>query len=294
MQKMFEAFMQLDLMPQRYYYHKDLAVVLSLHQALKPFIGLYKGPYLLEDYRMGIVTKGELHTIVNLTEYRVSEGDVFLIFPGSIVEPLAMTDDFCVMGMGLSVELMHLAHPNGLPELFCGLHKHCLLQTTRENRLLLGQLLHLLLLVANSQPREVAHHLVATITAFFNTLYHEQSATAKFSESRTSANDLFDRFIQLVNQHCRKHRQLAFYADQLCLTERYLGTVVRHASGITAKEWIDKAVITAAKVMLRHTNKQVAEIANEFHFPNPSFFCKYFRRLVGCTPQEYRLDGKKK
>ena len=64
--------------------------------------------------------------------------------------------------------------------------------------------------------------------------------------------------------------------------------MIRQASGITAKDWIDRAVITAAKVMLRYSNLQIAEIAERLHFPNPSFFCKYFKRLEGCTPQEYK------
>ncbi len=290
MQKMFDAFQQLDLMPRRYYYSPDLAVVLSLHQALKPFIGFYKGPYLLEDYRVGVVTKGEVHGIINLTEYHLTLGDVFILCPGSIVEPLGMTDDFCVMGMGLSVEVMHLAHPNGIPEAFNGLHKHCLLSTNDENRLLLGQMFHLMLLIANAGEREVTHRMVATITAFYNTLYRSQSTLTLHKGARTSGNDIFDRYIQLVNQHCREQRHLAFYADKLCLTERYLGTVIRQTSGITAKEWIDKAVITAAKVALRHSNKQVAEISDDFRFPNPSFFCKYFKRLTGCTPQEFRRE----
>ena len=52
---------------------------------------------------------------------------------------------------------------------------------------------------------------------------------------------------------------------------------------------VNTAVITAAKVMLRHTNKTVAEIADNLNFPNPSFFCKYFKRITGKTPQDCRF-----
>lgn len=288
MQKMFDALTQLDLMPKRYYFHKDFAVVLQLHQALKPFLGLLKGPFLLEDYRMGIITKGHIEGVINLTKYEMSVGDAFCVCPGSIVEPLSMSDDFCVMGMGLSAEKMHLAHPGGLPELFGGLQKHYVQPISEQNQLLLGQMFHLLLLMACHCEAEATSSMVQTVTTFFSTLFSNQSAHLATSSQRTSANDIFDRFIQLVNRHCREQRQLDFYADKLCLTERYLGTVIRQTSGISAKEWIDKAVITTAKVMLRHTDKQVSEISDELHFPNPSFFCKYFKRLVGCTPQEFR------
>jgi AraC-like DNA-binding protein len=74
----------------------------------------------------------------------------------------------------------------------------------------------------------------------------------------------------------------------MCLTERYLGTVIRQASGTTAKEWIDLALITRIKVELRHTDKSVTQIAEEMNFPNPSFFSKYFKRLTNMTPAEFR------
>ena len=103
-----------------------------------------------------------------------------------------------------------------------------------------------------------------------------------------SANNIFNRFLQLVNDYCHNERHLSFYAGRICVTERYLSTVIRQTSGITAKEWIDRAVITAAKVMLKHSDMQIAEITERLNFSTPSFFCKYFKRLTGETPQEYR------
>ena len=74
----------------------------------------------------------------------------------------------------------------------------------------------------------------------------------------------------------------------MCLTERYLSTIIRQTSGVTAKEWIDRALITRIKVELMHTNKPIAQIADELHVPNPSFFSKYFKRETGMPPGEYR------
>lgn len=65
--------------------------------------------------------------------------------------------------------------------------------------------------------------------------------------------------------------------------------MVLSTSGVGAKEWIDRAVISTAKVLLRHSDKQTSEIADELNFPNVSFFCKYFKRLTGSTPLQYRM-----
>ena len=54
---------------------------------------------------------------------------------------------------------------------------------------------------------------------------------------------------------------------------------------------IDRALITQAKVLLRHSDKSVAQISEDLNFPNPAFFSKYFKRLTAMTPLEYR-EGK--
>ena len=91
-----------------------------------------------------------------------------------------------------------------------------------------------------------------------------------------------------MSQHASQQHTLEFYASQLCITPRYMGSVISNVSGKSAKCWIDEAIVNAIKVQLRYSNQQVTEIANSMDFPNPSFFCKYFKRLTGMTPLEYR------
>ena len=134
--------------------------------------------------------------------------------------------------------------------------------------------------------RQTVSSLVAALMHHYDGLYRRYSDMQQGSQSREQT--IFDRFIQLVNQHCADQHQISYYADRLCLTERYLSTVIRQTSGVTAKEWIDRALITRIKVELMHTDKPVARIADDLSFPNPSFFSKYFKRIVGITPGEYR------
>lgn len=56
-------------------------------------------------------------------------------------------------------------------------------------------------------------------------------------------------------------------------------------------DWVNEAVVQEAKLMLRHTDKLVYQIADELNFPNASFFCKYFRRMTGITPNDYRQEN---
>lgn len=294
LQSMFNKLTSQIATPNNLYYKDGFAIAIDVNRLLEPFVTPLHGPYLMEDYRLGIVKKGYMHGIINLQEYNVEAGSILFISPGSIVDPMEMSNDFQVMGIGIPADMFLLAHTGKPPELFNGQQKHGILKIGDQELLLIDHMIRLLWEIANSQDnlannQLVVNNMLSTITSFYNELFAHQQF--KPSAHRT-ANDIFDRFIGLVNNNYTEQHQLAFYAERMCITERYLGTVIRQTSGITAKEWIDKALIMAAKVKLRHSNLQIAEITDALHFPNPSFFCKYFKRLVGCTPQEYR-HGKK-
>lgn len=290
-----QMFEQLNLQANqssKFYYKDGLALAMDISQLFQPFMTSGQGPYLLDDYRIGIIRRGEMRSHVNLQECCFRAGMAVFVTPGSIVEPLEMSDDFQVLGMGIPADLFQIIHSGKAPALLNTKMKNGIHTLTGNEQQVLVHLFYNLWEIVHSKTenqeaiQEVIYHMIETITAYYNALFSQESPAPTL---RNTSKEMFDRFLYLVNNHCREHRQLAFYAEKICVTERYLGTVIRQTSGQTAKEWIDKAVNTQAKVMLRHSNLQVAEIAERLNFPTSSFFCKYFKRLEGCTPQEYRL-----
>ena len=267
-------------------FQDGIGVVLGIDGVLFRHLGMASSPFLVEDYRMGMIVCGQLRGIVNLREYTMTEGTLVFITPGTIVEPLEVSDDFLMEGMGLPTDLFQVAHGGRLPELFNGMVSDGRKTATTDECATLDRMFRLLhdLMQTTNNNKNVVYSMITTITHYYDNLFCEQTAVSASS----SSNDIFNRFLRLVNLYgCRKH-QLAFYAEKLCITSRYLGTVVLSTSGVGAKEWIDRAVISTAKVLLRHSDKQTSEIADELNFVNVSFFCKYFKRLTGYTPQQYR------
>ena len=96
--------------------------------------------------------------------------------------------------------------------------------------------------------------------------------------------------MELLPKHVRKERSVAWYADRLCVTPKHLTVAVREASGRTAGQWIDEFVVLEAKVLLRSTDLTVQEISVRLNFANQSFFGKYFRRVAGMSPRQYRAQ----
>ena len=99
---------------------------------------------------------------------------------------------------------------------------------------------------------------------------------------------IFNRFIQLINEHCEQHRDMDFYADKICLNKQYLSSVISEVSHRKASSWIEEALITRAKVLLRHDALSVHEVSERLGFSESSNLTRYFKRATGMTPLEYR------
>ena len=101
--------------------------------------------------------------------------------------------------------------------------------------------------------------------------------------------DLYFRFMKLLSEHITSERSISYYASQLCITPKYLSTVVRKVSGKAPTDWIREKLIDEMKYRLCHSQATIKEIAFQLHFPNNSFFGKYFKAATGVSPTRYRL-----
>ena len=116
----------------------------------------------------------------------------------------------------------------------------------------------------------------------------EQQGKHPLRNSVKHEEDMFRRFILLVNQHHMRERFISFYAEQMHLTPKYLSSIIRRASGHGPAEWINQNVVLEAKNLLKHTNKSIQEVAYALNFPNQSFFGRWFKTQTGISPKQYR------
>lgn len=105
--------------------------------------------------------------------------------------------------------------------------------------------------------------------------------------NRTS--QLFTTFINLLQQDKGIHRDVSYYADKLCVTSKHFSTICKNVSGKSCSQWITETVTDEIKHLLRYTDLSIKEIAEKLQFENHSFFSKYVRKNIGCTPTDYRL-----
>ena len=102
------------------------------------------------------------------------------------------------------------------------------------------------------------------------------------------AKDIYNEFISIVAEFYQKEHSVAFYADKLNITTRYLSQVTDKTVGISPKQVISNYLINEAKLLLDNSRLTIQEISNRLGFSSQTIFCKFFKGQEGETPTEYR------
>ena len=100
--------------------------------------------------------------------------------------------------------------------------------------------------------------------------------------------EIFIGFNRLLPKHFIKHRDIGFYADQLCITGDYLSRIVKRVSGRTVVDFINQTLTMEASYLLCTSSLSIAQISQRLRFSEPAAFTRFFIRMKGTTPKEFR------
>ena len=117
---------------------------------------------------------------------------------------------------------------------------------------------------------------------------HSQVVYAKPDETGGRAIDIYNRFVSLVAGHYREAHDVAFYADRLCITTRYLSGVTNNVVGKSPKQIIADYLMSEAKTYLDTTRLSIQEVADRLGFSSQALFCKFFKAQEKRSPSEHR------
>ena len=99
---------------------------------------------------------------------------------------------------------------------------------------------------------------------------------------------IYRRFMLLLAENTNVNRSVKSYADELCVSPKYLTSVCRKHSQFTASELIATSIVSRIKQLLLYSDLSIKEVAAEMGFDNLSFFGKYVRKHLGLSPNKYR------
>lgn len=246
---------------------------------------------------VGLCQQGNATFTINGRNYSIMAGDLVVLLPGMTIEIFSTSDDISGRCFSLAKDYIYkLAQINvgDAWNAMVALRDSPVFHLQRDEAQAFCIYYDLILSRLNLKQYRYKSKLIEMLMTAFVYDFHrllDRSFTQP-ETPRRSAEKVFREFITLLSDTYPRPRVVAYYADKLCLTSKYLSAVCKQVSGQTAAKLITQFVVNDIRRLLDETEKSMKEISNELDFPNPSFFGTYVRKNLGISPRQFRERGK--
>ena len=273
--------------PEGKYIDNDLILFEDITQVPLP-----TSPSRMKSLFLALCTSGHAQYTVDTKMHEVSAGDVIIISEEQVVADYMLSQDCKGIALIMSYDFFQniVSGVHELSALFLFARTHPVFHLDdNQTKALENDIEHIKEKIVDTGHRFrrelVMTMLKALVIDMSNIIYRFQQVG---EAGQTRAEVIFRDFIQTVEKNYRTERRVSWYAQQLCITSKYLSETVRTVSRRTPSDWIDSYVTRELRVMLRNSTMSIKQIADELNFANQSFMGKYFKEHVGMSPSQFR------
>lgn len=247
-----------------------------------------KGGYLCHAY----CHEGECSFSFNGRGYVMRGGDCLIVRRCELLKDICESSDFKVVVVYVTEQFITICTPQsnygtrGGLALFNNPIMHLTAEMQEVCALDFDYIRRRLALSTHKFHRDAMINAVqAMIIDFFDfhaTLYgHDDTVTQQYSS-------LMNKFLALLERgDFRKNREVAYYADILCVTPKYLSEVSKKVSGYPAAYWITRYTSLDIARLLRSKRLTITEISDMFGFSSEAYFCRYVQKYLGAPPSSF-------
>lgn len=258
----------------------------------------FKYPCRFDGFVAVFCLRGRLMVDLNLKSFELNENSLLLYVPGNIVRVSEMGDGGAMpklVVVGASRELIadvRLDFAKLFNESIAILDNPCISLNQKEFEISRKyyELARDLMGAGIPNLRETIRSLFSSIFYLLGTLWNSKLNENVERTDNVSGRSkmVFEAFLKLVTEYHNEERNIAFYAEKLYLTPKYLSKLIKTVSGRSAPDWIDSFVILEAKNMLKYSEMTIKEIAMKLNFGSVPVFHKFFKHHTGMTPRAWR------
>lgn len=256
---------------------------------------IFRFPSRLNALIIGVGTEGETSLTSNLQEFRLKKDSLFIFSPKHILQ-VQSNNRFKAHLIVIAPDFLKRININTkrMMPLFLQFGSLPCMELTHAESQSLRSFISMVEQELKGSETDFSSEIIggliaATIYKVGDILTHYLTEHPEVdSPIHNRAEEYFRQFTELLGEHYKHERSVGFYARQLCITPKYLTTLIKRISGKSVSEWIDNYVILEAKTLLKYSNMSVQEIAYYLNFPNQSFFGSYFKRNAGMSPSQYK------
>ena len=250
-----------------------------------------EGPQVLTYGAILICRKGKAMLNVNYKDWELYEGAVITLFPNDVVE-LKVDEDFEVEILKYNPSLLREASLQLEQTVYSSLRKdRCRQDTPVVTNIINGMFGLLKVYFDQSECTCISQLVLCQLKAFFIGFHEYLQRNPQYRPDEVKSyrvRELFNRFMMLLEKDYKISRDVNYYAEKMNISSKYLTNIVNQVTGHTPKTIIDQYVILQLKLHLKRSTQSIKEMAWEFHFADVSFFCRYFKKHTGLTPQQIR------
>ena len=254
-------------------------------------------PGLMSQFRVNfiayvIVLEGSLTLELNTVPYQLEKNCSLFVDRKMVVTGVKHSDDFRCVICALSTDIGFSFFNKSLMQSVMHLLSNPVITMNQDEvdlmlkyyELLVFKMDHPEMNFARETVRDIircfAYDLLSNITKHFN--------QSDGDDMLRQSDRIFRKFMLLLAENSNVNRSVKSYADELCVSPKYLTSVCRKHSDSTASELIATSVISRVKQLLLYSDLSIKEVAGEMGFDNLSFFGKYVKKHLGLSPNHYR------
>ena len=241
---------------------------------------------------VALCTEGSAQFTIDTQRHDVQKNDIIIISDRHVIDNYVASNDANGLAMMLSVNFFYevVNDVRDVSLLFLFSRNHPVVSLNEDEVQTFKDYFFFLKKKIAETNNHFRRDLVRTLvlTMFYdlsNVIYRVQQIENK---RQTRADAIFTQFIKLVEDNYKHERRVSWYAEQMCITPKYLSETVKSVSKNTPNEWIDKYVTLEARVLLKTSTMTIKEISDELHFANQSVLGRFFKEHVGMSPSAYR------
>ncbi len=250
-----------------------------------------EGPQVLTYGAILICRKGKAMLNVNYKDWELYEGAVITLFPNDVVE-LKVDEDFEVEILKYNPSLLREASLQLEQTVYSSLREdRCRQDTPVVTNIINGMFGLLKVYFDQSECTCISQLVLCQLKAFFIGFHEYLQRNPQYRPDEVKSyrvRELFNRFMMLLEKDYKISRDVNYYAEKMNISSKYLTNIVNQVTGHIPKTIIDQYVILQLKLHLKRSTQSIKEMAWEFHFADVSFFCRYFKKHTGLTPQQIR------
>lgn len=233
---------------------------------------------------------------IDFKSWQLAVNDVITIFPNDVVCIERATGDFTVEILRYDPAMLREASLQLERTVYSRLRDDRCRQGSQVVTHIINAMFALLKIYFDQSECKCLDQLVLyQLKAFFIGFY-DYTIRCKPEENdipTPRANEIFNQFMELLERDYMQSHNVAYYAHKLCITSKYLSTIVKRITGHTPKTIIDHYVILQLKLSLRNSDLAIKQLAWNYNFSDTSFFCRYFKQHTNLSPQEFRSSLRK-